>query len=104
MSCGGPPVVGDYHLGGSQCQGWTLISQGATGPVGGFGNPLFLPVFLFVSYRRSLRDKLVRPCQVEVQNRAEECGFRVLGYPDIRIPGYFGHRLIRTCRSKVLER
>ena len=38
MSCGGPPVVGDYHLGGSQCQGWTLISQGATGPVGGFGS------------------------------------------------------------------
>ena len=34
----------------------------------------------------------------------DECGFRVLGYPDIRIPGYFGHRLIRTCRSKVLER
>ena len=38
MSCSGPPVVEDYHLGGSQCQGWTLISQGATGPVGGFGN------------------------------------------------------------------
>ena len=35
---------------------------------------------------------------------ADECGFRVLGYPDIRIPGYFGHILIHTCRSKVLER